>query len=210
MLRYVLMVFLCVIQYCMASETAGTDTLINGLIASGKLLPNANGNNGNNENLTPAQQIIYIYGPRQWKIQESNNFIEKAGNDYLMTPGMGAHKLHVRKLPWNKARRICIQEGGHLAIINSNSEEKLLLRILEENKVTQAWLGVHDLYEEGDWNTIMDEPLEAAGYSKWTLKIANEPDNYGGKQNCGALLKDGGMDDIECTVAVAFFCEIAL
>lgn len=65
-----------------------------------------------NENLTPAQQIIYIYGPNQWKMQNGVNLVEKAGNDYLITPGMGAHKLHIRKLPWNKARRICIQEGG--------------------------------------------------------------------------------------------------
>jgi len=74
--------------------------------ASGKLLPNANGN------LSPAQQIIYIYGPRQLKMQDGINLIEKAGSDYLMTPGIGAHKLHFRKLSWNKARRICIEEGG--------------------------------------------------------------------------------------------------
>ncbi|XP_018302025.1 hemolymph lipopolysaccharide-binding protein [Mycetomoellerius zeteki] len=206
MLRCVLVILLYTIIYLVASENRiSTDTVINGLITSGKLLPNANGN------LSPAQQIIYIYGPRQeWKMQDGTNLIEKAGSDYLITPGIGAHKLHVRKLTWNKARRICIEEGGHLAIINSNSEEKLLLHILEENKVNQAWLGVHDLYEEGDWNTIMDVPLEATGYSKWTLKIANEPDNYNGKQHCGILLKDGGMDDIECTAAFAFFCEITL
>lgn len=75
-------------------------------IAPSNLLPNANGY------LTPGQQIIYIYGPRQWKMQNGNNLIEKAGSDYLITPGMGAHKLHTRKLPWNHARRICIQEGG--------------------------------------------------------------------------------------------------
>ncbi|KMQ90804.1 hemolymph lipopolysaccharide-binding protein [Lasius niger] len=164
-----------------------------------------------NGNLTPAQQIIYIYGPNQWKMQNGVNLVEKAGNDYLITPGMGAHKLHTRKLPWNKARRICIQEGGHLAVINSNSEEKILLRVLEENKVNQAWLGVHDLYEEGDWNTIMDETLEATGYSKW--KDASEPNNLDGKQHCGVLLKDGnsgitGMDDLDCAAANAFFCEI--
>ncbi|KYM76836.1 Hemolymph lipopolysaccharide-binding protein, partial [Atta colombica] len=203
MLRRVLVVFLYAIIYRVASENAiATDTAINRLIS--KLLPNANGN------LSPAQQIIYIYGPRQLKMQDGINLIEKAGSDYFMTPGIGAHKLHFRKLSWNKARRICIEEGGHLAIVNSNSEEKLLLHILEENKINQAWLGVHDLYEEGDWNTIMDEPLEATGYSKWTLKIANEPDNYNGKQHCGVLLKDGGMDDLECTAAVAFFCEITL
>ncbi|XP_018404189.1 PREDICTED: hemolymph lipopolysaccharide-binding protein-like [Cyphomyrmex costatus] len=203
MLRCVTVVLSYALMYCAASENAiATDTAINGLITSGKLLPNANGN------LSPAQQIIYIYGPHQWKMQNGNNLIEKLGNDYLITSGIGAHKLHVRKLPWNKARRICIEEGGHLAIINSNSEEKLLMHILEENKVNQAWLGVHDLYEEGDWSTIMDEPLEAMGYSKWTLKIANAPDNYNGKQHCGVLLKDGGMDDLECTAANAFFCKI--
>lgn len=78
--------------------------IVDTFTSSGKLLPGLNGN------LNPAQQIIYIYGPNQWKMQ--NNLIEKAGNDYLITPGIGAHKLHIRNLPWNKARRICIQEGG--------------------------------------------------------------------------------------------------
>ncbi|KAL6262439.1 hypothetical protein P5V15_007524 [Pogonomyrmex californicus] len=194
MLQYIFVVFLYTITYCVTLENA--DTVITGL--TGKT----------NENLNPVQRIIYIYEPRQWKMQDTNNLIEKIGNDYLITPGVGAHKLHVRKLSWNKARRSCIQEGGRLAIINSQAEEKLLMHILEENKVSLAWLGVHDLYEEGDWNTIMDESLEATGYSKWTSKIANLPDNYNGKQHCGALLKDGGMDDLECTVALAFFCEI--
>jgi len=199
MLRYELVVLLCAVKYCMASE----DTLSNGLSDLGKSLPNAN------ENLTPARQIIYIYGPNQWKMPGSNNIVAKPGSDYLFTPGMSAHKLHVRKLSWNKARRTCIEEGGHLAIINSASEEKILLQILGENKVNEAWLGVHDLYEEGDWTTVTDESLEATGYSRWTSKFANEPDNFKGEQHCGLLLKEGGMDDIKCTDRFAFFCEIS-
>ncbi|EZA55159.1 hypothetical protein DMN91_000044 [Ooceraea biroi] len=202
MLRYILVVFLYAATCCNAIFVApadGTDTTIN---LPGKPL------NGVNGNLPSPQKIIYVYG-LQWNMQNAVNLIEKGRNDYLVTPGMSAHKLHVRKVTWNKARRVCLQEGGHLAVINSNSEEKILLRILEENKVNQAWLGVHDLYEEGDWNTIMDEPMEASGYSKWTSKIANLPDNYNGKQHCGILTKDGGMDDIECTSTQAFFCEIS-
>lgn len=99
-------------------------------------------------------------------------------------------------------------DAGHLAVINSNSEEKLLLRLLDENKINSAWLGVHDLYEEGDWNTILDESMESAGYAKWTTKIANLPDNAAGKQHCGLLLKDGGMDDFDCNAAQAFICKI--
>lgn len=99
---------------------------------------------------------------------------------------------------------------GHLAIINSNSEEKILLRILEENKVSAAWLGVHDLYEEGDWSSVMDVPLESTGYSKWNLKNGNQPDNQSNKQHCGSLAKDGGMNDDDCNLIQYFFCEIDL
>lgn len=91
-------------------------------ITSGKLLPNTN------RNLTPAQQIIYIYGPRQWRMQNGNNLVDIAGNGYLITSGMGAHKLHVRKLPWYKARRICIQEGGEFLtaiLLNDDSSRSL-------------------------------------------------------------------------------------
>ncbi|XP_029665636.1 hemolymph lipopolysaccharide-binding protein-like isoform X2 [Formica exsecta] len=152
---------------------------------SGKLLP------GLNRNLTPAQQIIYIYGPNQWKTQNNVDLIEKAGNDYLITPGIAAHKLHIRKLTWNKARKACIQEG--------------------ENKASEAWLGIHEFYEEGGWNTIMDESLEATGYSKWTKMYREDvkvPDDNDGSQHCGSLVVNGGLDNRDCNDVYAFFCEI--
>ncbi|XP_014472640.1 PREDICTED: hemolymph lipopolysaccharide-binding protein-like [Dinoponera quadriceps] len=213
MLRY-LLVPLCVTLYCLAMDPSDTTNVL-----QGKSLCDNDQNMSaiqqllcayrTNQRMIPGQQIIYINTPQQWKAHNSVNLIDKAGSDYLITPGIGAHKLYIRKLPWNRARRICVQEGGHLAIINSNSEEKLLLRILEENKIGTAWLGVHDLYEEGDWNTILDEPMESSGYAKWTTKFdEQQPNNYGGKQHCGLLLKEGGMNDAECTDGVAFICEI--
>lgn len=83
-----------------------------------------------------------------------------------------------------------------------------MLRILQENNIDMAWLGVHDLFEEGDWNTIMDEPLEATGYSKWSLQNGEQPNNLNGNQNCGVLLKDGDMNDEACATTIAFFCKI--
>jgi len=44
-------------------------------------------------------------------------------DDYRYTAGIGAHKLHTRAATWNDARKICNEEGGHLAIINSIAEE---------------------------------------------------------------------------------------
>ena len=43
--------------------------------------------------------------------------------DYVHTPGIGSHKLHTDAKSWNDARKICVEEGGHLAIINSRAEE---------------------------------------------------------------------------------------
>lgn len=73
------------------------------------------------------QLIFYIYGQQQLKpLPAPNNNISNNSDDgsnnthieklnklnYLITPGIGAHKLHPRRVGWNKARRACIQEGG--------------------------------------------------------------------------------------------------
>lgn len=79
-------------------------------INSGK--PELKALSANGQSIYPAQQAIYIYGPNQWRLNNAANLIDKAANDYMITPGIGAHKLHIRKLPWNKARRTCLQEGG--------------------------------------------------------------------------------------------------
>jgi len=155
--------------------------------------------NGHN-NYHVGQQIFYVYDSLFFKRLLPNN---KA--NYNVTSDMSAHKLSSHKLSWNKARMACIQDGGHLAIVNSDSEEKILLQLMAEKSIDRTWLGVHDLYEEGDWVTVNNEALEDTGYVKWH---GNEPNNWGGDQNCGALIKEGGMDDVECNTVYFFFCEI--
>ena len=48
-------------------------------------------------------------------------------DDYHYTPGVGAHKLHTRAVTWNEARKMCNDEGGHLAIVNSFTEAHVSL-----------------------------------------------------------------------------------
>jgi len=97
-----------------------------------------------------------------------------------------------------------------LAVIKSDREENILLRMLQEKNIDTAWLGVHDLYQEGDWVTVLDEALENTGYSKWTTKWPNEPDNFNGKQNCARLVSpEGGMGDDTCDLLFPFFCRLS-
>lgn len=65
-----------------------------------------NGNNNQNVGL----EVYYIYNEEQFKrlLPSSKERLK----DYIVTPGISAHKLNPRKLTWNKARQACIQEGG--------------------------------------------------------------------------------------------------
>lgn len=74
----------------------------------------------------------------------------------------------------------------------------------------EALLGIHDLYKEGDWVTVLGDSLAKTGYTMWSDKWGGQPDNGGGTQHCGALMKEGGMDDVSCDVPFPFLCELPL
>ncbi|XP_003708251.1 hemolymph lipopolysaccharide-binding protein [Megachile rotundata] len=138
-------------------------------------------------------------------------------DDYYYTLGIGAHKLHTRARTWNEARRICIEEGGHLAIINSVAEERVLMDIFNRTGPIkgsslndEALLGIHDLFAENDWTTVFGDSLAKTGFSTWSDKWNGQPDNWRNIQHCGAILKEGGMDDLACNQPYAFFCELPI
>ena len=164
---------------------------------------------GNNESNATAEQVFHpnvLPDVLRMAMKGCVSHLQK--DDYVITKGMGAHKLIQRKLNWDEARRACMAEGGQLAIINSFEEEKLLVNWMKGKDVSTAWLGVHDQFTEGDWVTLTGESLDATGYNRWTTVWPNLPDNDGGNQNCGALIAAGGMDDDYCTRKFSYFCEI--
>nr|XP_033329028.1 hemolymph lipopolysaccharide-binding protein-like [Megalopta genalis] len=130
--------------------------------------------------------------------------------DYVATPGLGAHKVHKRKMTWNEARKICLMEGAHLAILDSASEEALFKGWMKEAHLDRVWLGFHDLFEEGSWTTVTGELVDTMSYHPWGN---DEPNNLSDRQHCAALwekFKEGGADDIGCDSKCPFVCEINL
>lgn len=76
--------------------------------------------NGHN-NYHVGQQIFYVYDEQQLKrlllLLRNNDGVnkdadEKPRNGYLVTPGMGAHKVYRRHLSWSNAREACAEDGG--------------------------------------------------------------------------------------------------
>ncbi|XP_054001325.1 hemolymph lipopolysaccharide-binding protein-like [Hylaeus anthracinus] len=162
-------------------------------------------------NYQATQQIFFINGSPDTRRRRLDNCISVVHrDDYVVAAGVGAHKLHRRRLTWNHARRSCAYEGGRLAVINSEREEKLLIDWMKREGFDRAWVGIHDQFEEGLWVTVGGETLDDAGFDKWSQIWPNQPDNAGGRQNCGVLEDQGGFDDTNCDDTNPYLCEITL
>ncbi|XP_046587890.1 hemolymph lipopolysaccharide-binding protein-like [Neodiprion lecontei] len=135
-------------------------------------------------------------------------------DDYTYTSGIGGYKVHTRAVLWNEARITCEEEGGHLAILNSAAEANAVTQLYKKSPAIigsplpeYVGIGFHDLYREGQYVTIHGQTLAEAGFTQWR---AREPNNsYRGKpENCGALGKSGGLNDISCNIPIGFVCEL--
>jgi hypothetical protein len=82
----------------------------------------------------------------------------RAGPGYELHRGVGYYKIHTELKTWHEAHQICAQEGAHLAIVNSEEESKVLQSLFgpvaAKLKVTWAFIGFHDLYNEGRYLTV--------------------------------------------------------
>ncbi|XP_076643416.1 uncharacterized protein LOC143353752 [Halictus rubicundus] len=135
-----------------------------------------------------------------------NNF---NNTDYVLTPGIGAHKLFKQVVTWNAARDMCMREGAQLVVINSDAEETLLRTWMSNNSLGGVWIGVHNMFQEDWWVTTTGESLSAMSYHPWAK---DRPDNAGKIEHCGVLWNEPakGIDDCPCEWKYAFVCEINL
>ncbi|PSN36100.1 Hemolymph lipopolysaccharide-binding protein [Blattella germanica] len=131
-------------------------------------------------------------------------------SNYEEVPGLGYYKFHRKAKSWYEAKNICENEGGHLAIFNSDQEVQILKLMTAKQicKDKSYWIGFHDEYQEGTYVTIFNDTLKSAGYTKW---YTNQP--YQGKTwNCGcfsyhSVTNDFGLGTSACTNDLPFICE---
>nr|CAD7452199.1 unnamed protein product [Timema tahoe] len=137
----------------------------------------------------------------------------RAGPGYEAIHGLGYYKLHTELKTWEEARRVCAEEGAHLAIVNSKVEMDVILNIwgrhpniIDSYLNSYAHIGFHDLYTEGNYLTVLGDSLLSTDFVPWG---ANEPNNLGGNpgEDCGTLLREGKFNDINCDTKLAYFCE---
>ncbi|XP_078041923.1 hemolymph lipopolysaccharide-binding protein-like [Augochlora pura] len=127
--------------------------------------------------------------------------------DYRVTPGLGAHKIHQREVTWNEARKLCMAEGAHLAVLDSAKKGKQFIEWIAKESIVAIWLGVHDLFEEGSWTTVTGHFADTLDNHQWAI---GEPSNANNR-HCGVLWHySNGTSSEKCDATKSFICEINL
>ncbi|XP_068084061.1 hemolymph lipopolysaccharide-binding protein-like [Anabrus simplex] len=131
-------------------------------------------------------------------------------DDYELFPGLGFYKLHTNVENWETARSICVREGAHLIVINSDAEVEVVNTIFTRKpKFAGAtyshhvFVGVHDYLTEGQYMAVTGEPLDKTGYSSWA---PGQP-NGGSAENYLVADENGLLYDGLNTAKLGFICE---
>ncbi|KAJ8709546.1 hypothetical protein PYW08_009550 [Mythimna loreyi] len=136
--------------------------------------------------------------------------------EYFLDKRMNkCYKLHSTPRNFSRAFLACSAEGGHLAIINSDLEAKVLIDLFAKYPAKDmlgngayfwkevAFVGFYD-WGFGDWKTIEGQPIMEAGYAKFK---SGEPNNSAPGEKCGSMYRKGELNDLWCDRPAAFFCE---
>ncbi|XP_069675536.1 secretory phospholipase A2 receptor-like isoform X2 [Periplaneta americana] len=98
----------------------------------------------------------------------------------------------------------CHMEGGHLVIINSAAEAKVVSDLIAKYSTKpQVYVGFTALLEEGFYITINDHPLERTGYTKWAEGYPTDITS----NRCGAANANGELVDVDCYTILNLVCE---
>ena len=128
------------------------------------------------------------------------------------------YKLITKPETWSNADAKCKSLGAQLVKIESAFENDFLTQAFFKGTSGTYWIGLSDQVHEGKWIWTDSSSLGADDYSPWGK---NNPNNLGGHQNCGQIVKgdfklgsllfrgfkDGEWNDFRCDFLLGYICE---
>ncbi|XP_008848050.1 mannose-binding protein A-like [Nannospalax galili] len=114
---------------------------------------------------------------------------KKSGKKLFMTNG--------EKMPFSKVKALCTELRGTVATPRNAEENKAIQDVAKDN----AFIGITDEITEGQFKYVTGGTLT---YSNWKK---DEPNNYGGGEDCAIILKEGIWNDISCNTPFLAVCE---
>nr|AAF63469.1 mannose binding-like lectin precursor [Danio rerio] len=130
-------------------------------------------------------------------IEKVVNFktFKKVGQKYYVTDDV--------EETFDKGMQYCSSNGGAL-VLPRTLEENALLKVFVSSAFKRLFIRITDREKEGEF---VDTDRKKLTFTNWG---PNQPDNYKGAQDCGAIADSGLWDDVSCDSLYPIICEIEI
>lgn len=183
------------------------------------------GEPNNSSNVVADENCVAMW-PEKWNDLANSNTYEQGGYiceweasdvaEETQVEGYTGHLYEFYTLPesewesgpitWQQAERRCEWKGGHLAVIESSTENFLLYSAMKAKGYENAYLGFSDESSEGNWKWVDGT---STAYTNWH---SGEPNNQNGNEHYAMFyekFQDGTWNDADGIIdaGCAYICE---
>lgn len=183
------------------------------------------GEPNNSSNVVADENCVAMW-PEKWNDLANSNTYEQGGYiceweasdvaEETQVEGYTGHLYEFYTLPesewesgpitWQQAERRCEWKGGHLAVIESSTENFLLYSAMKAKGYENAYFGFSDESPEGNWKWVDGT---STAYTNWH---SGEPNNQDGIEHYAMFyekFQDGTWNDADGIIdaGCAYICE---
>ena len=183
------------------------------------------GEPNNSSNVVADENCVAMW-PVKWNDLANSNTYEQSGYiceweasnaaEETQVEGYTGHLYEFYTLPesewesgpitWQQAERRCEWKGGHLAVIESSTENFLLYSAMKAKGYENAYFGFSDESSEGNWKWVDGT---STAYTNWH---SGEPNNQNGNEHYAMFyekFQDGTWNDADGIIdaGCAYICE---
>lgn len=183
------------------------------------------GEPNNSSNVVADENCVAVW-PSKWNDLANSNTYEQSGYvcewetsdaaEETQVEGYTGHLYEFYTLPesewesgpitWQQAERRCEWKGGHLAVIESSTENFLLYSAMKAKGYENAYFGYSDKSSEGNWKWVNGT---STAYTNWH---SGEPNNQDGIEHYAMFyenFQDGTWNDADGIIdaGCAYICE---
>lgn len=183
------------------------------------------GEPNNSSNVVAGESCVAMW-PEKWNDLANSNTYEQSGYiceweasdvaEETQVEGYTGHLYEFYTLPesewesgpitWQQAERRCEWKGGHLAVIESSTENFLLYSAMKAKGYENAYFGFSDESSEGNWKWVDGT---STAYTNWN---SGEPSNQDGIEHYAMFyekFQDGTWNDADGIIdaGCAYICE---
>lgn len=183
------------------------------------------GEPNNSSNVVADESCVAVW-PSKWNDLANSNTYEQSGYvcewetsdaaEETQVEGYTGHLYEFYTLPesewesgpitWQQAERRCEWKGGHLAVIESSTENFLLYSAMKAKGYENAYFGFSDESSEGNWKWVDGT---STAYTNWH---SGEPNNQDGIEHYAMFyenFQDGTWNDADGIIdaGCAYICE---